>query len=102
MKRLSIILLTATVAFGSAVAASATASAAPMQPSLTVNSSNVVQVRSDDYRSTWDQRDRYYDRRHWRRDDDRRYWHRERWREREWRRHHNWRERRGPAIILDF
>lgn len=107
LKKLVTILLGASIAFGSALAVSAPASAAPMHtpPAFgsSLDSSNVVQARSDDY--NWDRRDRrdwrHNDRRHWRHDD-RRYWHNERWREREWRRDRYWRERRGAGIILDF
>jgi hypothetical protein len=106
LKTFATIMLTASVTLGFVLAIADTTSAAPMPQPVTIYPSNILQARVDDnppYR--WDA-PRYYERRHWGRDN-RRYWHREHWRERswrgrEWRRDNYWRYRRGPAIILDF
>jgi hypothetical protein len=103
LKRLTSILLTASIAIGSAFVGAGTSFATPMPEAVAADTAKVIQVRSDDHPPyRWDGNRRHYDRRDWRRHDDRRYWHRERWREREWRRDRYWRHRRGPSIILDF
>jgi hypothetical protein len=103
LKKISVIILTASIALGSALSGASTASAMPLAGDDTARTSDVVPVRQDGKPSGWNGHPRRDDR-YWRnhRRHDSRDWNRRRhWdnhHDRDWDRHH----RRHNGVTIRF